>query len=80
MLVYPVTDDSALIKALLFFNSVSVFGFVCFSISFLSWKYFLYPNYCFVKLKVVFFLTSTRTWTSSKVAVLFLLFYFLFVF
>lgn len=55
MLVYPVTDDSALIKALLFFNSVSVFGFVCFSISFLSWKYFLYPNYCFVKLKVVFF-------------------------
>lgn len=26
MLVYPVTDDSALIKALLFFNSVSVFG------------------------------------------------------
>lgn len=79
MLVYPVTDDSALIKALLFFNSVSVFGFVCFSISFLSWKYFLYPNYCFVKLKV-FCLTSTRTWTSSKVAVLFLLFYFLFVF
>lgn len=75
MLVYPVTDDSALIKALLFFNSVSVFGFVCFSISILSWKYFLYPNYCFVKLKV-FCLTSTRT----ALAALFLLFYFLFVF
>lgn len=51
MLVYPVTDDSALIKALLFFNSVSVFGFVCFSISFLSWKYFFISKLLFCQIE-----------------------------